>query len=78
MTLPTHTDLHRDIGRMEGRLDAVENRLAQMVAALERIDERLAKIETRENERRGAWMVLVALGSLVSGLVAWAVATFSR
>lgn len=78
MTAPTHSDLHRDIGRMEGRLDAMEHRLAQMVATLERIDSRLATIETRENERRGAWVALVALGSLLSGLVAWGVATFVR
>jgi hypothetical protein len=40
------SDIHRDLGRMEGRLDAVEDRLSEMKAVLERIDERLAKIES--------------------------------
>jgi 3-dehydroquinate dehydratase len=54
----------------------VEDRFAQIVASLERIDARLAKIETRENERRGAWVILVALGSILSGLGAWLVEHF--
>jgi len=78
IAVTSHEDLHRDIGRMEGRLDAMEDRLGQMAATLERIDGRLAKIEARESERRGAWVVLVALGSLLSGLVAWLIATFFR
>lgn len=64
-------DIHRDLGRLEGRFDAVEDRLAQIVASLEQIDARLTKIEIRENERRGAWVILVALGSILSGLGAW-------
>lgn len=78
MSAAAPTDIHRDLGRMEGRLDAVEDRLAQMAATLDRIDARLAKIEVRENERRGAWVVLVALGSVLSGLIAWLAATFAR
>lgn len=68
--MTNHDDLHRDIGRMEGRLDAMENRLEKMEAVLERIDNRLAKIEQQETERRGAWKVIVAVAGGVSALVA--------
>ena len=66
----THEDLHRDIGRMEGRLDAMENHLKKMEVVLDRIDGRLAKIEQQETERRGAWKVIVSVSGLVSALVA--------
>ena len=74
--MTNHDDLHRDIGRMEGRLSAVEDRLGKMEAVLERIDNRLAKIESREHERKGAWWALTVIAGGVSGFVAWVVSTF--
>lgn len=71
MSAPTHTDIHRDIGRMEGRLDAVEDRLSKIEAMLERIDQRLAKNDARESERKGAWSLVVLLASLASIAVGW-------
>lgn len=71
----TNNDLHRDIGRMEGRLAALEDRFEKMEALLERIDGRLAKIENQETERKGAWRVLVfvsgVLSSAVAAIVTW-------
>lgn len=74
----SHEDLHRDMGRMEGRLDAMEDSLDRMATALERIDARLAKIESRESARRGAFAALTALAGGLSAFIAWAVNTFSR
>ncbi|TXH10431.1 MAG: hypothetical protein E6R02_07255 [Gammaproteobacteria bacterium] len=74
----SHDDLHRDIGRMEGRLGAVEQRLEKMEAVLERIDERLAKIEVQENERKGAWRVLVFVSGVLSSGVAAVVTWFFK
>jgi hypothetical protein len=48
----------------------MENRLEKMEVVLERIDNRLAKIEQQETERRGAWKVIVSVSGLVSALVA--------
>lgn len=76
--MPTHDDLHRDIGRMEGRLDAMEDRLGKMEAVLERIDGRLAKIEGRESERKGAFALGHWLVGAVSGLVAFVAAHFLK
>lgn len=64
----THTDLHRDIGRMEGRLDGVDDRLSKIEAIAERIDGRLANLEARESERKGAWWTLVVIASIVGTL----------
>lgn len=74
----SHDDLHRDIGRMEGRLGAVEHRLEKMEAVLERIDSRLAKIEVQENERKGAWRMLVFVSGLLSSGVAAIVTWFFK
>lgn len=57
---------------MEGRLDAVEDRLSRIEAIAERIDDRLARIEARESQLTGAWCVLAAVGTLV-GAVATAI-----
>jgi hypothetical protein len=56
----------------------MEDSLDRMATALERIDARLAKIETRESARRGAFAALTALVSMFSAFIAWAVSTFSR
>ena len=83
------TTSEREIGKLEAGLealnrtvregftDAKEDRreIKREVAA---IDERLARIEAKENERRGAWAVLVAVASICSGLVAWAVNTLFK
>lgn len=66
----TPTDIHRDFGRMEGRLDAVEDRLTKMEAVLERIDQRTARLEATEHQRKGGWAVLVAVASFIASIVA--------
>lgn len=72
MTQPTHTDLQRDFGRMEGRMDAFDKALAEGFSrienALTKIDGRLDAIDTRESERKGAWRVIVAVAGAVGGL----------
>jgi hypothetical protein len=43
MTTPTHTDLQRDFGRMEGRMDSLDKSLTQ---GLVRIENALGKINS--------------------------------
>jgi len=76
MSPPTHTDIHRDLGRMEGRLDAMEDRLGKVEVILARIDGRLARIEARENERKGAWWMLVFVTAVVTTLAGWLINHF--
>jgi hypothetical protein len=69
-------DIHRDLGRMEGRLDAVEDRLNEMKVVLERIDARMARIEATEAQRKGGLAVLVGLSSAISLIAGWIINHF--
>ena len=78
MNQPTHGDIQRDLGRMEGKTDAMGARLDRLEKAVadgfDRIDARLAKIEAAESQRSGAfklghWLFVAATG-LVSFLAA--------
>lgn len=62
MTQPSHSDLQRDVGRLEGRFAAMEKRLDHLEKAvndgfdkvaggIEKIDKRLAAIEATLTER---------------------------
>ncbi len=73
MTDFSHNDLHRDMGRMEGQLSAMDDRLSKIETIVERIDARLAKIEQHEGQLRGAWWVLAAIATIVGGLAAVAI-----
>lgn len=82
-----HEDLERGLGRVEGKQDAMKDRMEgledtvsegfdKMSASLNAINNRLAAIEARENEQKGAWKVLIVISSLVSAIftgaaVAW-------
>lgn len=80
---PSHSELQRDVGRVEGTLGAMGDRLDKLEeamdkgfdkvgAGLEKIDKRLAVIESREAESKGAWKVVVVVATAVSGVIAWA------
>ena len=84
MTQPSHSDLQRDVGRLEGRFAAMEKRLDHLEKAvndgfdkvaggIEKIDKRLAAIEAKEAERKGAWKVVSAIAAAVAAVVASAV-----
>lgn len=68
MTDLTHNDLHRDIGRMEGRFDAVEDRLSKLENSVEQIREGVEFLKTKESERKGIWWAL----AMFAGSVGWA------
>lgn len=84
MQQPNHSDLQRSLGRVEGNQSAMEARMDRFESlvkdgfekvedALGTIDKRLAQIEQRESERKGAWKTLVAIAAGVSGLVGYLV-----
>ncbi len=72
MSEPNSSEMHRDLGRLEGRLAAMEDRFERVEQMLDRIDARLARIESRESQLRGAWWVLAAVSSGI-GAVAWSI-----
>lgn len=84
MTQPTHTELQRGVGRLEGTFAAMEKRMDtlektvtdgfdKMTMGLSKIDQRLASIEAKEAERKGAWKVITAIAAAVAAVVASAV-----
>lgn len=81
MSAPSHGDLQRSLGRVEGNQSAMEARMdrfeklvtdgfEKVEDTLTAIEKRLAAIETKETERKGAWKVIVAVAGVVSAVVA--------
>jgi hypothetical protein len=64
MAEPNRSDLHRDFGRMEGHLQGLQDDVTDIKTTLERVERRLAKMESRESELRGAWWVLAAIATV--------------
>ena len=54
---------------MEGRLDGMDERLSKIETIVERIDSRMAKLETKDHRRVGAWGVLELIGAAVVMLI---------
>lgn len=78
---PDHAEMQRSLGRVEGNQSAMEARMdrfeklvtdgfEKVEDTLTAIEKRLAAIETKETERKGAWKVIVAVASVVSAAVA--------
>jgi len=68
MVPPTHIDLQRDLGRVEGSLFAMERDVYEIKGMLKDISDRLARIEASEAERKGAWWTLAAIATAVGAI----------
>lgn len=70
----SHDDLHRDFGRMEAGLESLKDIVREGFQdnrdRLDKVERRLAALEARETERKGAWRVIVAVAGAVSAAVA--------
>ena len=64
----THNELHRDLGRVEGKLDSVSADVAD-------IKRHIADLTARDNQGRGARHVIT---SVVAGVVAFATAWYTK
>lgn len=71
-------DLNRALGKVEGELQGVSNRMDKIEALLQRIDDRLSAIEKLESERKGAQKLAVWLSGLIGGIVAAAATYFFK
>ncbi len=61
----TPIDLQRDFGRMEGSMAAMQRDMTEIKDVLKAIDERLAKIENSNAERKGAWWTLAGMATVI-------------
>ena len=74
MTIPpNHTDLSRDMGRVEASLEALEGIVRQgfqdIKDELKDIKTDVEALKAAENKRKGAVAMLVAFGGVIGGLV---------
>ena len=78
MTQPNHTDLQRDMGRVEASLEALEKAMAQgfkdIKEELRAIKSDVETLKTAESKRTGAFALGHWLVGAVSGLVAFVAA----
>ncbi len=74
MSATSHDDLHRDFGRMEAGLESLKEIVREGFKGngdrLDKVEQRLAALEARDTERKGAWKVIVTIAGVVSAVVA--------
>lgn len=74
MQQPNHSDLSRALGRVEGDISAVKDGFDRLETAVRegfgKVDERLAKLEAKENQRKGVIATLMVMSGAIGGLVA--------
>ena len=58
---PSHAVLQRDIGRMEGRLEALERELHETKELQQAMANDLKAISTTLSEAKGGWRTLIAV-----------------
>ncbi|MBF5091269.1 hypothetical protein F1640_14870 [Novosphingobium sp. NBM11] len=80
----SNDDLNRSLGRLEGDVTAMKDRMDRLekaiVAGMEELKNALrevqadvAEIKAREDQRRGAWRVLVGISTVIGAAVSAAV-----
>ena len=65
MTTLSQSEFHRDFGRMEGKQDAMGERLDKIEALLLELRKDIADLKAKESERKGAFQ----LGHWVIGII---------
>lgn len=72
--MTTHTDLSRDMGRVEASLEALEKAMMQgfqdIKDELRVIKADVEALKQAESKRKGAVAMLVAFGGVIGGLIA--------
>lgn len=73
MVEPSHADIYRDLGHLQGEMRAVHDGLDRiesgMKAGFDKIDKRLTELEAKENQRKGALAFLMVLAGAVGGFL---------
>jgi len=74
MIQPTHGDIQRDLGRMEGKSDAMVGRLDRLEKIIEdgfrELREDIAELKTAESQRKGVLATLVTVGGAIGAAIA--------
>lgn len=62
------TQLHRDLGRLEGKFDGLDEKVESQgedIAAMKRM---LSRIDSTLSEARGGWKTLVVVGTISAAI----------
>lgn len=82
MKAPTHMDIQRDMGRMEGKQDAMGERLDRLEQIVEdgfkAIRRDIAELKQAEDKRKGAWTLGHYLYGAATGVIAFIAAHFLK
>lgn len=62
------TAFHRDIGRHDAEIEALEQTVERLTAAVEKLTAEVGKIQATLNEARGGWRMLMFLGGAGAAL----------
>lgn len=60
--MATDTTVHRDIGRHDAEIEALDQKVERLTDAVEALTKEVAKIQATLNEARGGWRMLMILG----------------
>lgn len=81
MAAGTDIDVAKSLGNLEGRVDALTQRVDRMEEELRNdlrvISTKIDELTKAQNVRRGEWNVLSAIGLLVTSLVSGVAAIFT-
>ena len=76
MTGPDDMQLHRDMGRLEGKFAGIETQVAQVQASQESMQKKVDAIHDAMMQAKGGWRLMfvvgsasAAMGALVSSLL---------
>lgn len=82
MTGPNHTDIQRDMGRMEGKQDAMGARLDRLEKIIEdgfaEVRREIAELKAEKAERKGALGMLGIMAGVVGGAISLVVEWFMK
>ena len=64
MTDPSHSDLQRDLGRLEGEMQAAHREIGDMKKVVDEVRGEIRAIRETLSEARGGWKTLLAVAGV--------------
>ena len=82
MTMPNHSDIQRDLGRMEGKSDEMGARLDRLEKIIEdgfaEVRREISELKADKSERKGALAVLATVAGILGAALSWALEHFVK
>lgn len=72
------TDVQRDLGRIEARLDAGDERMGRIEDKIDTLGEKVDLLSGYANRTKGAWGLIVTAGAIGAAIIEGARALLSK